>query len=109
MFNSHKMMSTPRLMMALIFVMICSGATALNDPTRPSAFRSTESVQSLQLESVLISDTRKIAVISGNVVTEGESVKGFTVIKINKDSVKGQSRGEIVTLTLGHAEIRRKN
>lgn len=109
MFNSHKMMSTPRLMTALIFVMICSGVAALNDPTRPSAYRSTESVQSFQLESVLISGTRKIAVISGKVVTEGESVKGFAVVKINKDSVEGQSRGKIVTLTLDHAEIRRKN
>ncbi|MEH6557951.1 MAG: hypothetical protein V7459_01215 [Oceanicoccus sp.] len=109
MFNLRKVIGDIRLVTVLVFVVASSCASALNDPTRPSTYHPTAGAQTLTLESVLIGSDRKIAVINGSVVTEGERVKGFAVIEIRKDSVKGRSNGKIVILNLDHTEIRRKN
>lgn len=109
MFNLRNVMGDIRLVAVLVFLVASSCASALNDPTRPSAYRPVEGAQTLTLESVLVGNDRKIAVINGSVVTEGERVKGFAVIEIRKDSVKGRSNGKIVILNLDHTEIRRKN
>ncbi len=109
MFDLHKTMSDVRIVAAMIFLVASSGVNALNDPTRPFTYHSTGKTQALKLESTLISSNRKIAVVNGSVVAEGERVKDFTIIEIRKDSVKGQLNGKIVTLKLDHTEIRRKN
>lgn len=109
MFDISKITRRGRLLTAVLLLLVSSGISALTDPTRPSAYRAAGETQSLQLESVLISRDRKIAVINGRILSEGERIDGFKVIKIAKESVKGQLDGKRVTLELGHTEIRRKN
>jgi len=65
----------------------------LKDPTRPSYFSSGANVyldglkKQYVLNSVLISDQRRVAVINGKRVTEGDRVKNAVVRDIQKSQV----------------------
>jgi MSHA biogenesis protein MshK len=84
---------------ALVLLLLCAAGTAsaqreaLVDPTRPPVAVSepTEKEQAApagpQLQSVLISPTRRVAVISGNTVMQGGKYGGATVVAISEGTV----------------------
>jgi len=95
----------------VIILLVFFGAQCwgLQDPTRPASFSSSASVDAtLTLESVLLGPERKVAVINGKVVAEGDSVSGAQVIAIGKNSVRLRHRGETVELVLRVTAIRQE-
>lgn len=53
-----------------------------------------------KLSSILTSDERRLAVINGKLVREGESVAGMRVIRVAKDEVQLQSNKQAQALVL---------
>lgn len=87
----------------------CSGAAwALADPTRPASYQHVAGEQGLRLESVLISDSRKVAVINGHVVAEGDRIAGARIIHINRQGVKVSRDGVSRVLVMPHTSIRQE-
>ena len=80
--------------------------SALIDPTRPAshgqaaAAHAGESRRGWTLDSTLVAPDRRVAVINGKRVSEGESVDGARVIEIRKLDVLIQADGRRMTLQL---------
>jgi len=88
------------LILSMTFCM--AYANEINDPTKPTAYRG--SVQSskvaYQLESILLGDKRKVAIINGQSFSEGDTHKLGKVISIDRDKVIVQgAKRHILTLT----------
>ncbi len=82
-------------------------AAALQDPTRPtqtalylSPSAPLASADKWTLNSTLVANDRRVAVINGNHVSEGESIGGARVLKIRKTDVLIQAPGRRITLQL---------
>lgn len=82
-------------------------AGTLQDPTRPTPGALFQSSQDPRpgtaiwtLNSTLVADDRRVAVINGTHVSEGESVGGARVLRIRKTDVLLQAPGRQVTLQL---------
>ena len=99
--------SLPVLVLA-IWATAVPPVSALTDPTRPSSYRAASKSQSLRLESILFSDNRRVAVINGAVVSEGDTVGRIKILQIDKNSVRVNNSGNIVELVLHRAAIRRE-
>ena len=86
--------------------MIASNCFSATDPMQPPEYMvSTEKEkvslsQPLVLQMVLMSETRKIAVINGTTVEEGAVVSGAKVISISKEKVIVRRKGKIVDLMM---------
>jgi hypothetical protein len=65
--------------------------------------------RSLKLESILYSTDRRVAVISGKVLAEGDSIENKIVTAITKDAVTLTSNGKALILKLQHTSIRKGN
>lgn len=98
-----------QLLSVLAAVMFIVGNTAAGpDPTRPPtpdeirAWRGQAGDQpaTWRLESILISEQRRVAVINGQTVSTGDQVDGAVVTAIAAGSVRLAARGEIVELTM---------
>jgi MSHA biogenesis protein MshK len=80
--------------------------SALIDPTRPAGQGSTATVRAhtahsdWTLDSTLVAPDRRVAVINGKRVSEGETVDGARVIQIRKLEVLIQAAGKRKTLQL---------
>jgi len=92
-------MAVIRAITAAILLMTVSGIArgdAVPDPTRPPtaaeirAWRGTADARETQwrLESVLISDRRRVAVINGHTVGAGDTVDGARVLAIEPGRVR---------------------
>ncbi len=82
-------------------------ASALSDPTRPANRDTAGSVRKVMpdnrawvLSSTLVAPQRRVAVINGRLVSEGELVDGAKVIEIRKLKVLIQVPGRRITLQL---------
>ncbi len=82
-------------------------ASALSDPTRPantdkagSGRKVIPDTRSWVLSSTLVAPQRRVAVINGRLVSEGELVDGARVIEIRKLKVLIQVPGRRITLQL---------
>lgn len=88
----------------LLPVMLHAGA--LVDPTRPAgaayapAARAQTARHGWRLDSTLVAPDRRVAVINGRHVSEGESVDGARVIEIRPLNVLIQAPGRRMTLQL---------
>lgn len=82
---------------------------ALKDPTQPEQYRPAQQRTSLNLESILYSEDRRVAVINGKALVEGEKLGNARVITIGRDSVRVQQSGKIVYLKLKRPTIRQDN
>src|SRR5258706_8478563 len=77
----------------LALALSSAGAQGLSDPTRPPGSGSLESAgeapqaAALQLQSILLSPQRKIAVINGQTVKIGERVGDATLLAISETGV----------------------
>lgn len=105
---------------AVLIVMLAALATTLSslataevpDPTRPMSGAEamawvrgdkpgvTETLPDLHLESVLISSRRRVAVINGRRVAEGEELLGARILEIRPDGVRIQRAGNQHTLQM---------
>lgn len=105
----YKRSALRALLVILSLSVLASAGFGFSDPTQPSQYRPAAKRVSLKLESVLVSDARKVAVINGQVVAEGEMIGGAKVISIGKDNVRLRKSGKTISLTLEHAQIRREH
>lgn len=84
----------------------------LRDPTKPPQQRSTQqeaaAVTQYSLESILFSDSRRIAVINGESVATGGTVGGAVVKRIARDRVLLEINGNTRTLVLDSAPAIRR-
>ncbi len=90
----------------------CAGAETLSDPTRPWAYQAPPSRMSGTpraplLTSVMIAPDRRVAVIAGQVVREGERVGNLQVIAIEPDRVRVRGPRGYSTLKLLRAPVKR--
>lgn len=67
-----------------------SAAESLRDPTRPpqSGGAQASVTRSMTLESIIFSDQRRVAVIDGQSLREGEALRGARVLRIHPDRVE---------------------
>jgi len=103
-----------RLSAVLVFLLVLGTSAGvagqgLADPTRPPAPRAPEGAESApgatpqpthRLQSVLISGTRKLAVIDGQTVPLGGEVGGATLTAISETGVTLRRGAETETLKL---------
>ena len=66
---------------------------ALGDPTRPTSMAAPEAVRAVEsgprwrLQSTLVADTRRLAVINGRTVAQGERIDGALVREVRQEGV----------------------
>ena len=89
----------------ILFAAQTQAGDTLTDPTRPwkSAGyhkQQTRSTASYTLNSTLVSRARRVAVINGQHVSEGEAVGNATVVRIGKYDVLLQSPNRQINLKL---------
>ncbi|GAB1259518.1 hypothetical protein [Aurantivibrio plasticivorans] len=81
-------------------------AQGLSDPTLPLEKRGKASGGvSLQLNSILIADDRKVAVINGHVISVGESVAGIRVVSVEEQAVHVLHQGRKLRLSMGGSAV----
>jgi MSHA biogenesis protein MshK len=82
--------------LALASFVSMTTAQSLRDPTRPpggaaaktaSAKKGSRARSEMILQTVLISNERKTAVISGQVVSVGDRISGYKLVEINESEV----------------------
>lgn len=93
------------LMAALCCAPLAMAGGDLPDPTKPAAavtqnVDSQESTGGLQLQSVLISPRRKLAVINGQTLHVGEKLGNAVLVKISEHEVVLKSGSETQVLKL---------
>jgi len=100
-----------------IFIFIASpvfadAVTALRDPTIPLGNQATNYAEEkivLHLNSILISQQRKLAIINGQAVRQGDEIKGtsFRVISIRANSVSLKSNSESRVLSMIDSKVKK--
>jgi hypothetical protein len=72
--------------------------STLRDPTKfgqvKPAGNNTAQTTEVAVEGIIWSDDHPLAIISGEVVTEGQEVAGVTVVKVERDSVEFEKDGK---------------
>ena len=88
----------------LMFALLLTGnATALNDPTRPTdpaLYFGSGNSGGWTLQSILFSDNRRIAIINGRRVQEGDNIGSARVARIQGSQVVLETRGRTLKLHL---------
>ena len=90
----------PFLLLGVVFGFFVTPAQALDDPTRPSGFQApvqaSKPEASFSLDSIMIGAGKRLAVINGQMVREGQSLEQARVVRVTPDrvvlSVNGQPR-----------------
>ncbi|MGB5260845.1 MAG: hypothetical protein WBO34_10025 [Gammaproteobacteria bacterium] len=100
-----EILSPAVLGLALFAGQLLAGEPVLTDPTRPWNThgydqRQTPGNGSLTLSSTLVSRDRRVAVINGHHVSEGETIGNAIVVEIRKNDVVLQSPHRLITLKL---------
>ena len=94
---------------AIIFLLLASAfAESAVDPTRPLNYSSGPQTisSSLNLESILHSKNRKIAIINQQVLGEGDKIGDIKVTRINPRSVQITQNGVARTLSLPATQVK---
>lgn len=97
----------------VLLLLVLTAATAVaqaqpdgaQDPTRPpqalvTAVATVAPAAQLNLDSILVGRDRRVAVINGQVMGEGDSAAGLRVLKIGTDTVVVRSDGVTSRLQL---------
>ena len=87
----------------------------LGDPTRPTSLeepapeRPAQAGPRWRLQSTLVADSRRLAVINGRTVAEGERVDGATVQEVRQGGVTLEVEGRRIELRVlqGTADVKR--
>ena len=88
-----------------LLMFTCASAISGQDPMRPPNWGNTVEVinvsaEKINLQQILISKTRKIAVVNDQVVKEGQKIAGVTVVKIETNQIKIKRGGVVKTIKL---------
>ena len=85
------------------------GAELLRDPTRPYSVRSFVSAgaATFNVTAIFVSQKRRVAIVNGRRVTEGDQVDGATVVEIRKDGLRLNLDGKALTTRLLPAALRK--
>ena len=100
-----EILTATALGLSLLASHLQAGEPALTDPTRPwdkdwHKQRQTRTDGNYVLNATLVSSARRVAVINGQNVSEGETVGNAIVIKIGKHDVLLQSPNRLIRLKL---------
>lgn len=94
---------------ALFAALLSISVQALNDPTRPSYYQQGAAKKTtFKLNSVLWSKQRRVAIINGKALSEGDVIAGAKVVKIEKHQVRINQNGVLVNLELRRPPIKRE-
>jgi hypothetical protein len=99
---------------ALIVAGVLVAATAaraedapVRDPMQPYRFAAgpggSVAAPRFALTAVLISPTRRVAIVNGRPYERGESVSGAEIVRIDADAVHLREHGNELVVPLGHA------
>lgn len=117
-------MSRPALAAVLALGLLAPGAgslaqSGLGDPTKPTSLAQPDDEVATgedaqgprwRLQSTLVADTRRVAVINGRTFAQGERVDGARLVEIRQDGVTLEHEGQRITLRLpGAVNIRRSD
>lgn len=107
-----RVLSTRRTTLSLT-ALLALGATVhaetLRDPTRPVTARAvTQSVQiaSLQLEAIMGSGARRLAIVNGKLVRSGDRVGDALIEEIGIDSIRYTRKGRSETVRIAKDNLR---
>jgi hypothetical protein len=93
----------------LIAPMLANAQETLRDPTRPYSARSVASTggggggggnkvaSSFKVTAIFTSEMRRVAVVNGQRVSEGDQVDGATVVEILADRLRLNQGGKAIT------------
>lgn len=93
--------------LAAALLLVATAAAAqqgLGDPTRPTslverqAARPAEAGPRWRLQSTLVADTRRLAVINGKTVAQGERIEGALLREVRQEGVTLEVEGRRVEL-----------
>ena len=80
---------------------LADGAELLSDPTRPWSAKSSvvapTSAAGFRVTAIFTSEMRRIAIVNGQRVSEGDQVDGATVVEILADSCRLDLLGKAIT------------
>ncbi len=94
------------VLIALLFgPLLASGQELLRDPTRPSSAKpvattgtgTATAVSGFRVTAIFTSEKRRIAVVNGQRVGEGDLVDGATVVEILADALRLNFEGKAMT------------
>lgn len=91
------------LLFPFIAMLLAGNASALNDPTRPTdpaLYFAGNNAGGWALQSILFSDDRRIAIINGKRVQEGDRIGSARVARIQDSQVVLKTRGRTLKLKL---------
>jgi len=102
-----------RTMLSLLTLLALPAvADVLNDPTRPPGDWTSRPAQpgaaaqaAPKLTSILVSSSRRVAVIDGAALSEGQSANGLTVVHIDKGWVDARVRDTSIRLSLADENV----
>jgi MSHA biogenesis protein MshK len=89
---------------------IGASAEPLDDPTRPSGVRSVVQLQpperrELRVEGIFRGDERRVAIVNGMVVHEGDRIANATIQEITADAVRYSRDGHDHTARLARTTL----
>ncbi len=88
-----------------------SGAESDRDPTRPYSARSllppATGTAAFNVSAIFVSTERRVAIVNGQRVIEGDSINGAVVVEINKDGLRLNLHGKELTTRLLPAGLRK--
>lgn len=104
------MFKKPSLFVVFIITLAAHQAVlAVSDPTRPPGYGERHAKKiSFQLDSVLVSETRKVAIVNGQSVVEGDRIGDAKVISISKQKVRLNKGGNVIELKPKRVSVRRE-
>ena len=86
------------LVLVSLSFLLSTGALAVQDPTRPPDARAPEKEvappREITLGSILLAGDRRVAVIEGAALEEGDSHDGIRVHRIHRNKVEVTDRGQ---------------
>lgn len=85
-------------------------AFSLPDPTKPPHWDPSQvkSAQNLELSEIMTSSGQRTAIINGMVLTEGESIEGYTITQIKPDAVYLQGVNGSLMIPLLSQQVKRE-
>ena len=98
------------LYLGLLAVLRAAPAAALADPTQPSGTPQVGTDSGMggwHLSATHITPGKRLAVINGTRVAEGDLIGSARVLQVSHAQVKLDAQGEILTLRLLQAEVKK--
>lgn len=85
-------------------------ASPLRDPTRPYSAAVTVPTAAVRfkLSAILVSEQRRVAVVNGQRVMQGDQVDGATVTEILSDELRLEYQGKVIVTRLAGRGLRKQ-